>query len=492
MDLSEYLPDKPLITYKRGRNLGDRLVHSHLTPGPSSTTWLNSELPKGSYPCSGCKACKFMRRGTTFTSSSTGHEYNIREFINCRSSGVVYKATCHCPLDYVGKTIQQLRRRVLGHIGNIDRGEHTSLATHIREYHNNDPNMVRFQGIETIKENGRRGENIGQQAGNSQPRQWREKHRQQRRHHHYPQRVHHYPQRAHHYPQQVHHYPQLAHHSLTTTPIATTPSGGKSSGGTTSPSGGTTTTPNGASSLSTTAALLPPTGRAACPPQQHYYPQRGEQPVHHSSTTTPNGASNWPTTAALLPPTGPPLPPAGPPQHHYKPPLRPRPVAGKAAAAPLAPAEAPLQPPTGRAACPPQQHYYPQRGEQPVHHSSTTTPNGASSLSTTAALLPPVRPCPVAGKAPPAAAAPLAPAEAPLQPPTGQADGPPQLPPPAAALSAPPSQSPLAASATSAKKGLPTFSAVAQCIPFATSSHFPENVLVSTNGDQRRQDDNLG
>lgn len=54
-------------------------------------------------------------------SASTDREYTIRDFINCRSIGVIHQATFPNPKDYIGKTKRELWRRIGEHLGNIRR-----------------------------------------------------------------------------------------------------------------------------------------------------------------------------------------------------------------------------------------------------------------------------------------------------------------------------------------------------------------------------------
>lgn len=93
-----------------------------------------------------------------FQSPTTGITYDPRDFHNCRSSGIVYMASCSCPLIYVGKTIREFRRRILEHIGDIEHARDTPVALHMRRVHPDSPFSIRFCVIESIRSNGRKGD----------------------------------------------------------------------------------------------------------------------------------------------------------------------------------------------------------------------------------------------------------------------------------------------------------------------------------------------
>lgn len=152
-DLVEVLPS---ITYRRGPNLKDLLVHSSSQVQRAQETWLSIRTIC-SYPCSACTFCKYLPKIKEFTNPCDGNKYKIRHFINCKTKGIIYVALCNCPKLYVGKTIKEFRRRISQHAGTILRDEDTPLARHIKYYHNNDPNMLKFWGGQKVVLDSRRG-----------------------------------------------------------------------------------------------------------------------------------------------------------------------------------------------------------------------------------------------------------------------------------------------------------------------------------------------
>lgn len=149
-DLRELLPDKPAISFRKGRSLRDRLVRSHYVRERNPRTWLDRR-PVGSFKCGRCSFCKQIKTGREFTSSVTGSAYEIRDFINCRSVGVIYQATCPCPKDYVGKTRRVLRTRIVEHLGDIWREVDTPLSRHMREIYGGQIDNLVFRGIELVR-----------------------------------------------------------------------------------------------------------------------------------------------------------------------------------------------------------------------------------------------------------------------------------------------------------------------------------------------------
>ncbi|CAH2324716.1 Hypothetical predicted protein, partial [Pelobates cultripes] len=64
----------------------------------------------------------------------------IKDFITCFSKNVIYFLRCPCGLQYVGRTIRPLHKRIYEHVNNITRGyEQHSVSAHFKKYHNKDP-----------------------------------------------------------------------------------------------------------------------------------------------------------------------------------------------------------------------------------------------------------------------------------------------------------------------------------------------------------------
>lgn len=140
-----------------GRCIGDWVTHSHLAPIQPKENWLNRQIAS-SHKCGHCKACKWVKKSKEFKSSTTTEMFPIRDFINCSTKGIIYKATCGCPRDYVGKTKSGWRKRILEHIGDITYQRDTPLARHMEIAHGGNTDTLFFQPIELLKMSQRGGD----------------------------------------------------------------------------------------------------------------------------------------------------------------------------------------------------------------------------------------------------------------------------------------------------------------------------------------------
>lgn len=108
--------------------------------------WL-SNLTVDFHRSSHCKACDYMSTVKEFINPTDGRKYQIRQFFNCSMERVIYVAKCPCPRIYIGKTIRQVRRRILQHISSIRAGQDTLISRHMRFFHNKEKFRIQFWGI---------------------------------------------------------------------------------------------------------------------------------------------------------------------------------------------------------------------------------------------------------------------------------------------------------------------------------------------------------
>jgi hypothetical protein len=98
--LTRMFPEKPLVAYRRPKNLRDILVRAKIRP---STETCSEGL---SAPCgtSRCQTCAHMTPTNTFYSSNKARSY-IKGISNCKTSNAIYLMTCkQCEKKYVGET----------------------------------------------------------------------------------------------------------------------------------------------------------------------------------------------------------------------------------------------------------------------------------------------------------------------------------------------------------------------------------------------------
>lgn len=122
--IQEPLPSHSGTTFRKGRSLKDRLVHYVWVP-KINETWLDWKII-GTFRCGQCKACTFVLRTKEFSSTTTGDKYTTCDFANCRTKG------------NVGKTKQELHRKTVDHVRDIQNGRYTPTSKHLWQKHNGD------------------------------------------------------------------------------------------------------------------------------------------------------------------------------------------------------------------------------------------------------------------------------------------------------------------------------------------------------------------
>lgn len=123
-----YLSYKPILAFRRPRNLQDKLVR---TAFPFETNICKSDVC-GRRRCTHC--CN-INVSSSFTSHVTGEKYKLFCNSDCTSKNVIYLVTCKkCEMQYVGQTSQSVSRRMNSHrfdISNFyDPSFSTTVATH--------------------------------------------------------------------------------------------------------------------------------------------------------------------------------------------------------------------------------------------------------------------------------------------------------------------------------------------------------------------------
>ena len=96
-DMKKVFPDKPMVAYRKPRNLKDKLVRAKVRKEN------DEEKDMKKYGKPRCQICGFVDEGCTFQGGCT---YIINFPFNCDSSGTLYTLTCKtCQKIYVGSTI---------------------------------------------------------------------------------------------------------------------------------------------------------------------------------------------------------------------------------------------------------------------------------------------------------------------------------------------------------------------------------------------------
>ena len=121
------LPDKPLIAYRRNKNLTDHLVRAECK-NPD-------EQPKRKFhehPCKTpwrCQLCPKPNTENTVHSTVTGRSYKGPTNYTCNTRNVVYLITCKkCGIQYVGESHRSYKIRMNEHLGYV-RNKYLDQAT---------------------------------------------------------------------------------------------------------------------------------------------------------------------------------------------------------------------------------------------------------------------------------------------------------------------------------------------------------------------------
>lgn len=126
--VSKYVANKPEITYRRSRSIGDSLVHSHYAPAAPPTGVTGG---KGTFKCGNCDQCPWIREGTGCPLPRGGY-YKSKTYADCSTTGIVYLAMCLCGAFYIGKTKSPFAKRIQDHLYYLDAGLlYTPICKHI-------------------------------------------------------------------------------------------------------------------------------------------------------------------------------------------------------------------------------------------------------------------------------------------------------------------------------------------------------------------------
>ncbi len=147
------------ISFKRAPTLHDRLIPSHL-PAKKQTTWLHRQL-KGTYKCGLCNHCSNIKECKQFCDFKTNKMHNIKAFINCNTTFVVYRLSCKCGCFYVGRTKRRLKNRISEHKNAIRKANlDYPMAKYFQNVHNSNPEGLMVEGLEMIKKNVQGGDRL--------------------------------------------------------------------------------------------------------------------------------------------------------------------------------------------------------------------------------------------------------------------------------------------------------------------------------------------
>ena len=129
-------PEKPMVCYKRNRNLRDIIGQTKISKGKVVR---KRELNRGRCrPCNGRSDCMCCRQiiDTSFFTSRTGKRFEIRHKTNCKTKYAIYLGLCiKCNKEqYVGKLeAQQTNRRVNKHRNDVEKADSIAIDRHFNQ-----------------------------------------------------------------------------------------------------------------------------------------------------------------------------------------------------------------------------------------------------------------------------------------------------------------------------------------------------------------------
>ena len=133
---SEKFIEKPLVYYKRNKNLRDILGQTRIVNNKVA----RKKITRGRCtPCRGrsdAKCCTHMVNTNVFTDKTGKKRFEIRQKTSCRSTNAIYVAWCdRCTVgkQYVGKLeAQQANRRINKHRNDAKKEDAISIDQHFR------------------------------------------------------------------------------------------------------------------------------------------------------------------------------------------------------------------------------------------------------------------------------------------------------------------------------------------------------------------------
>ena len=154
-DIAPSFEERPVLAFRRNKNLRDILGQTHLSKGKKTT----SEKPRKSGGCQAClshgrnQCCNQIVSTKTFRSQATNETFEIRHHLNCRSRNVIYLGFCNkCQgTQYVGKSEPPANLRINTHRHDVKSPTGGAFDKHFNEPGHDYNKNARFILIEQIK-----------------------------------------------------------------------------------------------------------------------------------------------------------------------------------------------------------------------------------------------------------------------------------------------------------------------------------------------------
>ena len=155
-ELAETFNEKPVVAFRRNKNLRDILGQVHLSRDKKIVKDRRAPRYPGSKACLTSKknqCCRHLQSTKTFKSDVTGEELEIRHDLNCRSKNTIYLG--HCALcrgrQYVGKSEPPANLRINTHRRDVHSPTGGAFDKHFLLPGHNFNDHARFTLIEQLK-----------------------------------------------------------------------------------------------------------------------------------------------------------------------------------------------------------------------------------------------------------------------------------------------------------------------------------------------------
>ena len=154
-DLAPIFKNKPIVAFKRNRNLRDLIGQMHLSNGKKILPQKRPNIP-GCAPCLSTtknKCCRQITSAKNFKSEQTGEIFEIRHRLNCKSRNCIYLGYCiKCRKNqYVGKAETPAHQRFNTHRYDVTRPSGLMFDKHFDQDDHNFDHHARFVLIEQVK-----------------------------------------------------------------------------------------------------------------------------------------------------------------------------------------------------------------------------------------------------------------------------------------------------------------------------------------------------
>ena len=141
---------KPIVAFKRSKNLKDFLVRSDFNSD------IRNAFSSQSSNSNRCSHCLHSNTGSSFSSHTTGETFQLHNDTNCKTKGVIYLVTCKkCQCQYVGQTRQQVSGRMNSHRYDICNFENPAFSSSVATHFNSSNHLINdfsFMPIDIVKD----------------------------------------------------------------------------------------------------------------------------------------------------------------------------------------------------------------------------------------------------------------------------------------------------------------------------------------------------